>query len=267
MTLHQERAAAVQRLVDETRAIEKAGVTRANLEKIGGLLAVLAGRAELFPQEEFPLGADGGIYRLAEDPDNRFALYASAGLEGKLVQPHNHTTWAVIAGVHGQEHNVRYDRVETEGANDPNHIELAKGSDLLVEKGNSIQFLPDDFHTIQVPVGGAPALHLHLYGLSLEHLPRRGTCLPHRLIELPHAARTVGVLVPVFRIALSLDYPNACPIGLELVGKDHGQSGADTGAHFRAMCDNRHEPRLVDADIDIGLEARRRRRLGEREIA
>ena len=56
MTLHQERAAAVRRLVDESRAIEKTGVTRANLEKIGGLLASLAGRAELFPQEEFPLG-------------------------------------------------------------------------------------------------------------------------------------------------------------------------------------------------------------------
>ena len=39
MTLHQERAAAVQRLVEQTREIEKAGVTAANLEKIGGLLA------------------------------------------------------------------------------------------------------------------------------------------------------------------------------------------------------------------------------------
>ena len=45
MTLHQERAAAVRRLIDESRTIEKTGVTRANLEKIGGLLASLAGRA------------------------------------------------------------------------------------------------------------------------------------------------------------------------------------------------------------------------------
>src|SRR4026209_1208054 len=112
MTLHQERAAAVQRLVDESRAIEKAGVTRANLEKIGGLLASLAGRAELFPQDEFPLGADGGIYRLSEDPNHRFALYASAGGPGKKGLPHNHTTWAVIAGVHGEERNVVYDRLD-----------------------------------------------------------------------------------------------------------------------------------------------------------
>src|SRR4029453_3238567 len=89
MTLHQERAAAVRSLIDESRAIEKAGVSRANLEKIGGLLASLAGRADLFPQEEFPLGADGGIYRLAEDPDHRFALYASAGGARKKRPPPN----------------------------------------------------------------------------------------------------------------------------------------------------------------------------------
>ena len=101
--MHEERAAAVRQLVDQARAIEKTGVTAATLERIGGLLAGLARRAELFPQEEFPLGADGGIYRLAEDPDHRFALYASAGGPGKKVPPHNHTTWAIIAGVHGAD--------------------------------------------------------------------------------------------------------------------------------------------------------------------
>ena len=173
MSVWNERAQAVRETVEAVRAIEAEGVTREGLAKIGETLVGLATRTELFPLEQFPVRKEGGIYRLAEDPDHRFALYASAGLEGKLVAPHNHTTWAVIAGVHGQEHNVRYDRVVTEGANDPNTVELAKGSELTVVKGNSIQFLPDDFHTIQVPAGGGPALLLHLYGLSLEHLPLR----------------------------------------------------------------------------------------------
>ena len=43
--MYQERARAVRRLVDEARAIEKNGVTHANLDKIGGLLAGLARRA------------------------------------------------------------------------------------------------------------------------------------------------------------------------------------------------------------------------------
>ena len=39
MNMHQERAGAVRRLVDQAREIEKAGVTPATLDKIGGLVA------------------------------------------------------------------------------------------------------------------------------------------------------------------------------------------------------------------------------------
>jgi len=56
-TLYQERAKAVRNLVDHAREIEKTGVTHANLDKIGGLLASLARRADLFPQSEFPLAS------------------------------------------------------------------------------------------------------------------------------------------------------------------------------------------------------------------
>ena len=177
MTLHQERAAAVRRLIDESRAIEKAGVSRANLEKIGGLLASLASRAELFPQEEFPLGADGGIYRLAEDPDHRFALYASAGGPGKKVPPHNHTTWAIIAGVHGAERNVVYDRLDNGAREDLVQLREAPAKEKTLRCGDVICYLPEDFHHIETPIdpgaGSGDALHLHFYGLSLEHLPNR----------------------------------------------------------------------------------------------
>ena len=44
--------------------------------------------------------------------DGRFALYGSAGVPGKAQPPHNHTTWASIAGVFGDEHNVFYERTD-----------------------------------------------------------------------------------------------------------------------------------------------------------
>jgi len=175
MNLHQERAAAVRRLVDEARTIEKDGVTRANLERIGGLLSSLASRAELFPQEEFPLGAEGGIYRLSEDPDHRFALYASAGGPGKKVPPHNHTTWAIIAGVHGAERNVVYERLDNGAQEGVVQLREAPSKEKTLKRGDVIAFLPDDFHHIETPVGSGNALHLHFYGLSLEHLPGRVT--------------------------------------------------------------------------------------------
>ena len=175
MTLHQERAAAVRRLIDEARQIEKGGVTYANLDKIGGLLASLASRADLFPQEEFPLGADGGIYRLSEDPDHRFALYASAGGAGKKVPPHNHTTWAIIAGVHGAERNVVYERLDNGAREGFVQLREAPAKEKTLRRGDVIAYLPDDFHHIETPVGSGNALHLHFYGLSLEQLPDRVT--------------------------------------------------------------------------------------------
>ena len=175
MNLHQERAAAVRRLIDEARTIETSGVTAANLDKIGGLLSSLASRADLFPQDEFPLGADGGIYRLSEDPDNRFALYASAGGPGKKVPPHNHTTWAIIAGVHGAERNVVYERLDNGAQENVVQLREAPAKEKTLKRGDVIAFLPDDFHHIETPVGSGNALHLHFYGLSLEHLPNRLT--------------------------------------------------------------------------------------------
>lgn len=175
MTLHQERAAAVRRLVDDARRIEMEGVTPANLEKIGALLSQLASRAELFPQEEFPLGADGGIYRLSEDPDHRFALYASAGGAGKKVPPHDHTTWAIIAGVHGAERNVVYDRLDNGARAGFVQLREAPAKEKTLRRGDVIAYLPEDFHHIETPAESGNALHLHFYGLSLERLPNRVT--------------------------------------------------------------------------------------------
>jgi rhodanese-related sulfurtransferase/predicted metal-dependent enzyme (double-stranded beta helix superfamily) len=173
MSLMEERRQAVEDTLAQVRRIEaEKGVTRAALEAIKPLLIALASRCELFPAAHFPLASSGQprVYRLAEDPDQRFVLYASAGTPGKAQPPHNHTTWAVIAGVFGDEHNVFYERVDNR--DEPGRGRLRKTGELTVRRGNACAFLPDDFHTIEV-TGGAPSLHLHLYGMSLENLPER----------------------------------------------------------------------------------------------
>ena len=173
MQIAEQRAQAVRETIQTVRAIEaQYGVTRETLERIKPVLVSLASRTELFPPGSFGNlpGRPGTLFHLAEDPDGRFALYGSAGAPGKAQPPHNHTTWACIAGVYGEEHNVFYDRVddrmvESEGR-------LAKSGELTVVKGNACAFLPDDFHTIEV-VNGNESLHLHLYGKTLEDLPER----------------------------------------------------------------------------------------------
>ncbi len=173
MAIMDDRAAAVAQTLEAVRAIvARRGVDRGSLDEVKAALTALAARSELFPPAQFPVraGKPGGIYHLAEDPDGSFALYGSAGLPGKAQPPHNHTTWASISGVYGEEHNVFYDRVDdrrTEGVG-----ELKKTHELTVRRGNACALLPDDFHTIEV-LGNAPSLHLHLYGHTLEDLPKR----------------------------------------------------------------------------------------------
>ena len=173
MDVSQLRAAAVAETVARVREIERRhGATREAIERIKSELVALGRRAGLFPLEHFPVpaGKHGEIYRLSEDADRRFALYASAGMPGKAQPPHNHTTWAVIAGVHGDEHNVFYERVDDRAT--PGQGRLRQTGEHTVRQGSAVGFLPDDFHTIEV-VGDQPSLHLHMYGLSLEDLPGR----------------------------------------------------------------------------------------------
>jgi hypothetical protein len=77
------RAARVAATVDRIRAVERAGrerdgeVTRATLARVKAPLIDLTAETELFPAEQFaPPGEGDSLYRLSEDPDHRFALYA-----------------------------------------------------------------------------------------------------------------------------------------------------------------------------------------------
>ena len=173
MTLQDARARAVGDLVGRVRAIEaKEGISRASLDRIKAELIALASRTELFPPAHFANvpGRAGTIYHLAEDADGRFALYGSAGVPGKAQPPHNHTTWASIAGVYGDEHNVFYER--TDRGENPAEGRLRKMHELTIRRGSACAMLPGDFHTIEV-TGDAESLHLHLYGKTLEDLPDR----------------------------------------------------------------------------------------------
>ena len=171
--LADDRNEAVSHAIDAIRRIEaEDGVTRPALERIRGALLQLADRAELFPVESFPLepGTKSRIYRLTEDRDNRFALYMSAGIAGKDTPPHDHTTWAVIVGLRGKEHNRLYRRVDDGSV--PGRGEVRHVDTVTVEHGAGICLMPDDIHSIHLE-GEPPTLMFHMYGLGLGNLPGR----------------------------------------------------------------------------------------------
>ena len=173
MTIIEQRNQAVAKTVDRVRLIEQQhGVNYEALGNIRNELIELTQDKELFPRSSFPIADDGGsaVYRISEDSDHRYALYASVGAAGKSVPPHNHTTWAVIVGVYGDELNRFYER--TDDASKEGYAELKETGSFVVQHGNGVVFLPDDIHAISTD-DSEPTVHLHMYGLALDHLHER----------------------------------------------------------------------------------------------
>lgn len=156
----------------DVRAIEAAstgGVSdRRTVDAIRDRLLDLVAQRDLFPAADFPPpGPDDEmrsiLYRLAEDGDGRYALYANACRDTTASPPHDHTTWAVIVGFDGEELNRLYQGRAGDG-------EPSVDTEVVVKEGAGVAFLPDDVHSIHIEGG---ALNFHCYGLGLEHLDER----------------------------------------------------------------------------------------------
>jgi predicted metal-dependent enzyme (double-stranded beta helix superfamily) len=163
-----ERKREIEAAVADVRAIEtQEGVSRESLEKIRQRLVRLAARQDLFTAEDFPPPATGGrlkscLYRVAEDKNHRFALYVNSTLGGHHTPAHNHTTWAVIVGVTGEELNCFYDRAGDGGVSETGRH--------IVKQGTGVAFMPEDLHSIHIQ---GPLINFHMYGLGLDQLHQR----------------------------------------------------------------------------------------------
>ena len=173
-----ERRQAVDAALADVRRLSAQGVSdRATLAAITTRLEQLAAHKALFGRADFsPPAETEGVgastrYRLnPDDGDAGIALYLNSINPGKTTAPHNHTTWAVIVAVEGQEVNRLYER--TDDRSDPARAQIHLASEFTVQPGAPIAFLADDIHSIAV-VGNEPTLHFHLYGQPLETLTGR----------------------------------------------------------------------------------------------
>lgn len=152
--------------MSDIRKLDSQGVDRACVEAIRERLLKLASQRELFPAADFAPPDNGDksrLYRIAQDEDDRFALYVQVVQGGTMAPPHDHTTWAVIVGFEGQELNKRYDGKAGEG-------EPQVTMEYMVEEGTGIAFLPDEVHSIRIE---GNSMNFHCYGLALEELHER----------------------------------------------------------------------------------------------
>ncbi|ADX46746.1 cysteine dioxygenase type I [Paracidovorax avenae ATCC 19860] len=176
-TAERRRQAVDAALADVRRLTARGTPDRAALSAITQRLEQLAAHKDLFSRADFPppdetagVGASTRYRLNPADGDGGLALYLNSINPGKTTAPHNHTTWAVIVAVEGQEVNRLYER--TDDRSDPARARIHVAREFTVQPGAPIAFLPDDIHSIAV-VGTEPTLHFHLYGQPLETLTGR----------------------------------------------------------------------------------------------
>lgn len=177
----EKRREEVAKTVQQIRDIEEQyGVTPDSIEKIRDALIPLGLQKDLFPVDEFPLPepdpasgkpARNILYLLSQDDDERFALYLSTENPGvvRTNKPHNHTAWAAITGVIGNELNIIYDRTDDGKTDGKGTVE--KSHELMVKPGTGVALMPDGVHSLVLD--GEPTMTLHMYGIGMEHMTSR----------------------------------------------------------------------------------------------
>ncbi len=103
------------------------------------------------------------VYELAVDPDGGPSLYLVSDGSGVVSPPHEHQTWAIIAGIEGRERNHRY-RLQS-----AKRRTVARRDVIDVGPGQTLVMHALDIHSTEV-VGAASSFHLHLYGRRLDAL-------------------------------------------------------------------------------------------------
>ena len=141
------------------------------LRRVGPLAQRFAkDRGWLLPKHYEADAAQGfGVHLLHEEPDHSLAVLALAWLPGRGTPPHDHGTWAVVAGVEGIERNVRYNRVDGRERDDYAELEIkhefdAGPGELVCMRTGGIHMVTNESDAI--------TLSVHTYGRHINHTAR-----------------------------------------------------------------------------------------------
>jgi predicted metal-dependent enzyme (double-stranded beta helix superfamily) len=110
-----------------------------------------------------------GMHVLHEEADHTLAVFVVSWVPGGGAPPHDHGTWAVIAGLDGLERNAVWRRVDD--CTRPGYADLAPLRDQAVGAGDVIVLPTGAIHSVhndstQVTVS------LHVYGRHVNYTER-----------------------------------------------------------------------------------------------
>jgi len=110
-----------------------------------------------------------GVHLLHEEPDHTLAVFVVSWLPGRGAPPHDHGTWAVVAGVEGAERNVFYNRLDDGSRAD--YAELAVKREFDAAEGELVCMRTGSIHSVHNDTDKV-TLSLHTYGKHINHTNR-----------------------------------------------------------------------------------------------
>lgn len=109
------------------------------------------------------------VHLLHEEDDHSLAVLLVNWLPGRGTPPHDHGTWALVAGIEGSERNVRYARIDDGSRED--YAELEVKSDFPAPAGELVCVKTGGIHKVSNETDRL-TLSLHTYGKHINHTNR-----------------------------------------------------------------------------------------------
>lgn len=110
-----------------------------------------------------------GVQLLHEEPDHSLAVFTVAWAPDDGTPPHDHGTWAVVAGVDGSERNVKFNRLDDRSR--PDYAELEEKCSFTANAGDVICLKPRGIHIVWND-SDKVAVSLHTYGRHFNYTDR-----------------------------------------------------------------------------------------------
>jgi predicted metal-dependent enzyme (double-stranded beta helix superfamily) len=137
-------------------------------------------------------GAGAATYRLHEEPDHTLAIFVVTWLPGDETPPHDHGTWAVIAGLDGHETNHWWKR--TDDGSVPGFADVKRAGQERIDSGTIVAMPGGAIHSLHND-SDAVSVTLHVYGTNVDYTdrhkydPARHTLAPYRFGGTTAASR------------------------------------------------------------------------------
>ena len=130
-----------------------------------------ANRDDWLKPEHFEYLRDrgSGLHVLHEEPDHTLMVFAACFKPGKVTPIHDHGTWAVVAGVSGEECNAIFKRVDD--GEKPGHAKIEQSSEKSFGFGDVLCMPSGTFHTVTNRTDDV-SVSLHTYGMNTNHTVR-----------------------------------------------------------------------------------------------